>query len=193
MKERLKLLEEKIKDFQAERVKKNDFEYWTMENPVDFLDWCVENNFLLHGSPQKITDKLTPNEPQNAAAKSERDPFGTYFSLLPQESIFYSLLGPKTQAQLGDESSKMRVSLDNFGKINARYENISFYLGDGTNKNLRDKGYIYVVDFNAFSQQEKEQVTKGLRFEREILPILTVQVSKQDFKEPLKPIKKASS
>lgn len=170
-------LKDELNRRDAIKVSDNDFEFFKLDTPEEFLSFCVNNGYLLHGSTRKISGVLTPQQ-ANDTSKEFGNKTGVYLTTTPIIAMFTALTGG---AEVGIRRNSVISKIDSDGNIS--YPETKFAVLH-TN-NVKPFGYVYIFPKGVADEHEaSEYISK-----KAIQPILTVKIEKEDFRFPIEKIK----
>ena len=141
---------------------------YELEEPEEFLNWAVLNNFLLHGSTREILEDLMPYQ-ANDKVKESGNRKAIYITRVPAVAMFCALTGGV------DGLARKHNSHTTIEKGIVNYKNM--YFGVSDKKMVADKGYIYLLGKN----QIDEEINGEYLAYTEICPLAVIEIEKKDF------------
>jgi hypothetical protein len=164
--------------FQSERLNNgNVFEYAVLDNPDEFLSFCVNEGYVLHGTTRKL-DELIPQK-ANDSSKEFGNASAVYLTSNPIVAKFCALVGGTDVGRRRDSKRTVRGSDGVF-----KYEDAFF--GVERPENIKENGYIYIFPDSVVDDTEGlEHISK-----KPIQPSLILQIKRSDWDEKSFPIRR---
>lgn len=168
---------EKGGKIQLEKLDNGDsFEYAILDNPDEFISFCVNNGYVLHGSTRKVVE-LIPQQ-ANDSSKEFGNALAVYLTSNPIVAKFCALVGG---ADVGARRNSKRTIKSSDGVFT--YPD-SFF-GVEKIENIKNEGYIYIFPKTVVDETEGlEHIAK-----KPIKPSLVLQIKRSDWDEKNFPIK----
>lgn len=157
-------------------IKEDNFSYYTLDNPEEFLNKCINNGYVLHGSTRKILGYLKPYT-SNDSSKEFGNQTGIYLTSIPLVAMFCAFV---SGAKSGQRQNAIHSKTEN-GNI----EYLNVYLGVENIENVKDEGYVYIFKDSVIDESYgKEHISK-----KEILPKYVLKIYRKDLRYTINKIK----
>lgn len=146
------------------------FVYFQLEKPESFLNFCIKEGYLLHGSTRAIRGKLVPHK-ANDLAKEFGNQEGIYLTDAPIVAMFSAITGG-----VNIKATKHQVSSERDSEGNINYPKAHFAVARP--HMIQDEGFVYVFSGKVVDASEgSEYISK-----RAIMPIVVIKISRGDFR-----------
>lgn len=157
-------------------IKEDNFSYYTLDNPEKFLNKCVNNGYVLHGSTRKILGYLKPYT-SNDLSKEFGNQTGIYLTSIPLVAMFCAFVS-------GTNSGQRRSSIETRIE-NENIEYLNVYLGVENIQEVKDEGYVYIFKDSVIDESYgKEHISK-----KDILPEYILKIYRKDLRYTIEEIK----
>jgi hypothetical protein len=172
------LLKEEVEKRNGSYNSKKDFNYVQLRDPESFLNFCVKNRFVLHGSAREIVGELHPHK-----ANDESKEFGNqdaiYLTKAPIISMFTALTGG---VEVGIRRNSVNSEIDEEGN----YHYPKTFFGVLYPEKIQSSGYVYVFSEEVVDDSEGSEYISR----KSIKPVLVVKVKREDFRFPIEKLEK---
>lgn len=148
------------------------FEYYKLDDPEKFLDWAVENGFLLHGTTRQV-DVFEPRQGHDTRRESGRK-VAIYMGADAPIAMFMALIGGTNINGHSSFSSQSERNDDV-----SRAANYTFTV-DNVNK-VQEQGYVYIFS----SEQIDADVGGEYHSYKPQRPIVAIKIERKDFHYPI--------
>jgi hypothetical protein len=154
-------------------VKEDEFTFFIVQEPEEFLDFCVMNKYLLHGSSSKIEGKLEPRR-ANDLSKEFGNQKGVYLTETPIVAMFVAL----TRSV---ESNIRQNSITSHRDDSGNLSYSKAYFAVSNPEAIQVHGFVYIFPKSVADDVEgSEFISK-----KAIKPEVIIRVKIDDFPYPI--------
>lgn len=152
---------------------KEDFNYVTLANPEEFLNYLAKSGYVFHGSTREIVGKLIPKQ-ANDLSKEFGNREAIYLTSTPIIAMFTALTGG---VNVGVRRNSVISKIDEDGN----YHYPTVYFGVLKTKKIKSTGYVYIFPEDVIDESEEGEYISL----RPIRPELIVKIEREDFRFPI--------
>lgn len=162
----------KLNEWNYTKKDEAGFEYYVGDKPKRLLNWAIKNNFLLHGSTQKI-ELLEPRQ-ANDAKKESGNKIAIYMGDDVTIAIFMALVGGTDASGNTSFHKQTRTSSDDIEKTNYQFS-------VDNPRMIHSSGYVYI-----FTRNQAEKFIDGeYHSYKPQKPVATIKIHRSDLNQPV--------
>jgi hypothetical protein len=149
-------------------------EYYTVPEPIKFLEWATRQDFLLHGTREKVAGNFMPSRAYDAN-KESGNRNAIYTSQRLPIVLFFAVVGKRNRE--GSAKLKTSVSIKPSGEI----DEVSVGYVDKEDA-IGEQGFVYI-----FSKEQADEFANDefLSYKPQ-KPVGVIQVTRKDVPFPIR-------